>query len=211
MVAHELFGITGHVREVCDRLAQHGYAAVAPDFFQVGGPATELTEDADGRKRGFELLGALTRDQALDRAGQAIEYADSLTPGPVGLLGLSVGGHIAYLAAGEYEVAATAVAYAGWLAGTDIPLSQPEPTITRTERIAAPILVLVGEDDQLVGPSDRDAIATAFDAYPVDGRLVTYPGVGHGFLCATRASYNQAASQSAWDEIDGLFAANLGS
>src|SRR5690348_9415980 len=33
LVLMEAFGITGHIRGVCDRLAAAGIAALAPDFF----------------------------------------------------------------------------------------------------------------------------------------------------------------------------------
>ncbi len=47
--------------------------------------------------------------------------------------------------------------YGGWLPGTDIPLSQPSPTLDLTPGITGRMLYLVGEDDA----AQRDQIRTA--------------------------------------------------
>src|SRR4051794_35898997 len=112
IVAHELFGVTAHVRDVSERLAATGLAALAPEFMR----GTELPHNADGRDRGFERLHALTRDQVLADASAA---ADFLGGREVALLGLSLGGHIAYLAATELPASHLIAAYPGWLTNTD--------------------------------------------------------------------------------------------
>ena len=33
LVLHAWWGLTDHFKRVCDRLASHGYVALAPDFF----------------------------------------------------------------------------------------------------------------------------------------------------------------------------------
>ena len=67
--------------------------------------------------------------------------------------------------------------YGGWLPGTDIPLSQPSPTLDLTPGITGRMLYLVGEDDA----AQRDQIRTALGAAGTDHELVSYPGVGHAF------------------------------
>ncbi len=193
VVGMEMFGVTDYVRDLAVRLAEHGYTALAPDFYGLG---IELPATDEGRARGRELLQTLTRERVLADVQAAIEF---LGP-PVGMLGCSVGGHIAYLAATQLDLAATAAFYPGWLTGTEIPLSRPEPTIALAPR--GPLLVLTGEDDFLIGPADREQIAAAAE-------LVVYPGAAHGFFCHTRETYDAAASADAWERVHTLFEANL--
>lgn len=209
LVGMELFGISVHVREVCQRLAESGFLALAPDLYHRAAPGIELPEDAGGRERGFELLHQLTREQVLADVGAAVEWLNAAGSARVGMLGLSVGGHVAYLAATALGLAAVAVAYGGWIPTTDIPLSRPEPTLARTSRITARMLLIVGEQDRVVPPEHRRAIADELRTAGVRHEIVEYPGVGHGFLNHPRDAYDPLAAQDAWRRIEDLFAAEL--
>jgi carboxymethylenebutenolidase len=206
IVGAEIYGITGHVREVCERLAEMGYVALAPDMHHRTAPWVELAEDEPGLARGFELLNQLTREDALQDVRTAIDYLRSSGRDPIGMVGLSVGGHLAYLAASEFDLAAAVVVYGGWIPTTDIPLSQPQPTLTRTPSITGRLLVLVGEHDQVISPEQRRQIADALEAAKVRHDLVEYAGVGHGFLNDRRDTFDPAAAEDAWARIRLLFA-----
>jgi len=187
IVGMEMFGVTDYVRDLATSLAERGYTALAPDFYRTG---LELPATDEGRTKGRELLAQLTREQALEDVGRAIERIDARA-----MLGCSVGGHIAYLAATEFPLTAAAF-YPGWLTNSDIPLSQPEPTITRAPK--GRILVLTGEDDFLIVASDREQIAERAE-------LVVYPGAKHGFFCHTRDTYDPDASADAWQRVERHF------
>lgn len=120
------------------------------------------------------------------------------------MVGLSVGGHVAYLAASELGLPAVAVAYGGWIPTTDIPLSQPNPTLDKTSGISARVLLLVGEHDRLIPAEHRRQLAAALTDAGVHHELVTYPNTGHGFLSQRRDSYGPAAAEDAWRRIQKL-------
>ena len=205
VVGMELFGVTAHVRAVCDRIAGLGLLAYAPDLYHREAPGTELPEDAEGRERGFALLHRLTRDQAIADVRAAVAYLRVRGATEVGMVGLSVGGHVAYLAATAMELSAVAVVYGGWLPTSDIPLGRPEPTLARTPAITAPVLLLVGEDDHVVPYEHRRATAEALAAAGVPHEIVLYPGVGHGFLNEDRETHDPEAAEDAWRRIGRLF------
>jgi carboxymethylenebutenolidase len=209
IVGAEIYGITGHVRGACERLADMGYVALAPDLHHRTAPWVELAEDEQGLARGFELLHQLTRDDALQDVRAAIDYLRSSGSDRIGMVGLSVGGHLAYLAASEFDLAAAVIAYGGWIPTTDIPLSRPRPTLVRTPAIAGRLLVLVGEHDQLISPEQRRQIADALEAAGVRHEVVEYAGVGHGFLNDRRETFDAAATADAWARIRALFADEL--
>jgi len=124
------------------------------------------------------------------------------------MVGLSVGGHVAYLAATEFDLPAVAVSYGGWLPTTDIPLGRPEPTLARTAKITGRLLILVGEDDQVVPEGHRREIAQALRAAGVRHEIIEYPGMAHGFLSDRRATYTEAA-HGAWQRVQDLLTAEL--
>jgi carboxymethylenebutenolidase len=201
VVCHELFGVTMHIREVCERMAGLGWVALAPELYHRAGPAIELAHDDAGRERGFELLGELTRDGAIADVRAAVQHLRGAGVSRIALLGLSLGGHVAYLAATAIDVDLVICAYPGWLAGTEIALSQPEPTLTLTPNIAGRVLILTGSDDHAVPAADRTALATALESAAVDHELVVYPDTPHGFLCDRRDTYAPDQAADAWQRI----------
>lgn len=204
VVAPEMFGVSAHVRDVCERVARLGYVALAPDLYHRTAPGTELPHDATGRERGFALLRRVTRAEVLDDVGAALRHLRGCGCERAGIVGLSVGGHVAYLAATELDLAAVAVIYGGWIPTTDIPLSRPEPTLARTPGITGRVLVLVGEHDHVVPPEHRLLIAGALRAAGVEHEVVEYPGAPHGFLCDRRDTYDPDAAEDAWRRVGEL-------
>jgi len=117
------------------------------------------------------------------------------------MVGLSVGGHIAYLAATRFSLPAVAIFYGGWIPTTDITISQPEPTITATAHISGRVQMFVGSDDPIIPAEQRHQITDALTTAGVDHRLIEYPGVGHGFLCDRRASFHPEAANDASNRL----------
>jgi len=134
IVAHELFGVTADIRGVVDELARRGHTAIAPAFYHRALPDAELSRDAAGRETGFALLRQLTREQAIADVAATMRFLGNR---PIAMVGFSFGGHIAYLAATRLDLVATVVLYGGWLTGTEIPLSQPDPTVRATSHSTA--------------------------------------------------------------------------
>ncbi|HWH92822.1 MAG TPA: dienelactone hydrolase family protein [Baekduia sp.] len=210
VVFHELFGVSAHVRAVAERLAATGHVAIAPNLHHRIEPALELAHDAAGRTRGFALLESLTRDGVLADAGGAVDHLRRRGCERVGLVGLSLGGHVAYLVAtARDDLAAVVVAYGGWIPTTDIPLSRPEPTLARTPSITAPMLLLVAGADHAVDAEQPRAVAAALRDAGVRHEVVTWPTAQHGFLCEQRDTYDPEAAADAWARIDGFLAAEL--
>ncbi len=209
VVAHELFGVTAHIRDVCERLAASGLAALAPDFYHRAQARIELSHDETGRRRGFAELERLHREQVLADAGTAISYLHDTGVDRVGMLGLSLGGHIAYLAASAHRLQAVAALYPGWLTNTDIALSRPTPTVEATPAIQARVLLLCGTADHAVSDADLHQLEAALLAAGVEHELVTYPDTPHGFLCDRRDTYHAAAAEDAWRRIGELFDATV--
>src|SRR3989440_5832452 len=93
VVGFEMFGHTGYVRGVADRIARLGHTAIVPDFYHRFGPAIEVPADAAGRARGLALVQRLDRDGVVRDVRAALGY---LSPARAAFVGLSLGGHLGY-------------------------------------------------------------------------------------------------------------------
>ena len=208
IVAHELFGVNPDIRGVTDDLAESGYLTIAPEFYHRSAPAGRwLERDDAGRQEGFKHLNQLQRQQALDDAAACAGWL-SAQPGieRIAMIGFSAGGHLSYLAACRLPISATAVLYGGWLPTTDIPMSQPSPTLALTPGISGRILYLTGEDDALIDAGQRRQIRDALHAAGINHELITYPETAHAFFWPGTPAFNQKARDDAWSRILAMLA-----
>ena len=208
IVAHELFGVNPDIRQVAEDCAEAGYLTIAPEFYHRDSPPGHWLERTDtGRQQGFHLLHTLTREQAVADVAAAMQWLRA-APGieRIAMIGFSAGGHLSYLAACRLPVSRTAVLYGGWLPSTDIPMSQPTPTLELTPGITGRLLYLVGEEDSLIDAGQRGQIRDALRAAGTDHELVSYPGAGHAFFWPDTPAFNQAARADAWARILALLA-----
>ena len=209
IVAHELFGVNPGIRGVADDLASAGYLTLAPEFYHRSAPPGRwLERDDAGRTEGFGYLNQLRRPHALADTDAAIAWLRA-QPGieRIAMTGFSAGGHLAFLAACALDIDRTAVLYGGWLTSTDIPMSQPSPTLDLAAGINGRLLYLVGEDDFLITAEQRKQIAEALRAAGPGHEVVSYPGAAHAFWWPDTPQYNEQARQDAWSRMLALFAA----
>jgi carboxymethylenebutenolidase len=218
LVGFEMFGITGFVRRVADRLARAGYLALVPDFYHrqaSAGGHVELPADADGRARGLELLNGLSRELVRADAQAAIDALAGRpeSTGQAAFFGMSAGGHIAYYAASQIPLSALICLYPGWLADAGIGLSKVEPLLTLTPRIAklgTPVLFVAGANDHLFKPGEFDEIRDGLAEAGVHHEMIIYPGTPHGFFCDERDTYRPLAADDTWARATSLLSAEFG-
>jgi carboxymethylenebutenolidase len=208
IVAHELFAVNPDIRGVADDLAAAGYLTIAPEFYHREAPGGRwLARDDDGRQEGFRYLNRLTRQQALDDTSACIGWLRSQPAiEQVAMIGFSAGGHLSYLSACQLPVSRTAILYGGWLPTTDIPMSQPSPTLELTPGITGRVLFLVGEDDSLIDAGQRSRIRDALQAAGTDHEFVSYPGTAHAFFWPGTEAFSKQARDDAWSRILALLA-----
>jgi carboxymethylenebutenolidase len=188
LVLHAWWGLNDTIKAVCDRLAQSGFVAFAPDLYH-GKVADNI---ADAQKLGDAVDANFI--QAKAEVAQAAKYLNErVGPSDRGLsvVAFSLGGYYALdLAAAHPEMIRSVVLFygtAGTLGG-DWSKSQ------------ASYLGHFAENDQYETPSNVDSLEQALEAV---GRPVTfyrYSGVGHWFFEPDRPdAYNEAAATLAWD------------
>jgi carboxymethylenebutenolidase len=170
MLIQEIFGVTDHIRELCDGFAEDGYEVIAPSFYDRQEPGFAAGYDAESVARGVRYSTAAPWDQV---AGD-IQAAVSALAGPVFVTGFCWGGTAAWLAACRCE----GVAAASSFYGRRIP-----ELLDETPK--CPTILHFGKADASIPSETVEAIAAAHPDLPI----YLYDA-GHGFVSDRRADYN---------------------
>ena len=190
VVIQEIFGVNGHIRDICDRLAAQGYAAVAPALFDRIEPGVELDYGEPGVARGRDLKAAMIWENAVADLAAAVDAARQF--GAVGVVGFCWGGSLAWLAATRLN----SEVVVGFYGGQIVDFLDETPN--------CPMLLHFGEQDTAIPLADVEKIRLAHPRIPVH----LYPG-GHGFNCDRRASYHADSAALAWDRTMEFLRKNL--
>jgi carboxymethylenebutenolidase len=194
VVLHEAFGLTDDIIRITDRIVGRGYIALAPDLFSWGPTFRCLVAAFRSMRRGH---------------GRALADVDACRRhllgrpecnGRVGVVGFCMGGAFALLAAGRgYDAAAPNYGV--------LPRGLPDAL-----QDACPVVASYGADDPVLA-SAGDRLAAALRLADVPHDVVTYAGVGHGFMNhhdgwmgvidrVPGIGYDSDAASDAWRRID---------
>jgi carboxymethylenebutenolidase len=183
LVLHAWWGLTPYVRTVCDRLADAGFVAVAPDLHGDGRTADTPDE--------AEALLASTdpnRTAALVVASlSAVRSMPATTSDRVGVLGYSMGASWGLWSAARWpDHVAACVSFYG---GQDVDFSSAR----------AAFQVHVAEHDEFESDDDVNYLEAQLRLAGHEVELHRYPGTGHWFTEADRpAAYVPDAAELAW-------------
>lgn len=195
IVVQEWWGLDDHIRDVAQRLAREGFAALAPDLYH-GRVAREPNEAE-------KLMIALD----MNRASRELACgADHLASQPyirgrgIGAMGFCMGGGLALtLACDSPHIRAAAPFYG----------VNPDP-IDKVQNLRGPVLAIYAEHDSWAAPSVREELRQALEQYGRQHEIRAYPGTQHAFFNDTREDvYNHEAATDAWNRALAMFRENL--
>jgi len=154
----EIFQQTGPIERSARLMAGHGYAVLVPEVFHELNPiGTVLGYDDAGRDKGNADKSA--KDvQGYDTDNAAmIEYVKKQPwcTGAVGAMGFCIGGHLAFRAALQPEVKATACFYATDLHTNIIPNKPGQHSMDRLAEIKGELLMIWGKQDPHIPAAGR--------------------------------------------------------
>jgi carboxymethylenebutenolidase len=192
VVIQEIFGVNSHIRNICDRLANEGYAAIAPAIFDRIEPDFQSGYSPDEVAVARKFVAAPDWPAMLRDTQAAIDAVKNI--GPVGIVGFCLGGSVAYAAATKLSGLSAAVGYYG---GAVVRFADDKP--------AVPTQLHFGEKDSGIPLTDVETIK----AKRPDVEVLVYPGAQHGFNCDERASYDKPSADLAWQRTLAFFAKNL--
>lgn len=188
VVIQEIFGINAGIRRKCDKLAEEGYLAVAPDLFWQFEDGIELDPDIESEmQKALDLLGKFDQDQGVRDIEAAIKWARSQGCSKVGAVGYCLGGRLAYMTAARTDSDATVGYYA---VGVDNLLREKHA-------IANPLMLHIPTEDGFVDEETQKAMHEGLDDHP-KVTLHDYEGLDHGFA----TEFGKRRSEDAADLAD---------
>jgi carboxymethylenebutenolidase len=180
VVLHAWWGLNDDVLAYADRLADAGFAVLAPDMFD-GAVATEIEEAEKLSAKG---------DEGADRiAVSAVDaLAERLGPdAPLAVLGFSFGAAYAIWAPSERERLSATVVYYGTYYGTFLAKS------------TAAVLGHFAEHDDFEPEESIKALEDGLGEAGRDADIHRYPGTGHWFAEPSRDAYRAEAAELAFE------------
>ncbi|MDO9218621.1 MAG: dienelactone hydrolase family protein [Lacisediminimonas sp.] len=191
VVVHEIFGLTPHIKSLCDRLAAAGYIAIAPDLFAGQLDGGFLPYSPDGKKAGIGIKNQLGEEAM---AAQIAQCAAQLgAQHKLAVIGFCLGGTLAWLCAAAPGVACVAGYYS---VGLPRHLGlQPQ----------VPVLMHFGLHDASIPDTDIAAMRSAHPTVEIHEY-----DAGHAFNRDDDAAhYQQASADAAWQRTMTFFDQHL--
>ena len=200
VVIQEIFGVNAGIRRKCDKLAEDGYLAVAPDLFWQFEDGIELDPDIEPEMgKALDLFGKFDQDQGVRDIEAAIRYARSQGCAKVGAVGYCLGGRLAYMTAARTDSDASVGYYA---VGIDNLLREKQA-------IANPLMLHIPTEDGFVDKATQKAMHDGLGDHP-KVTLHDYEGLDHGFATEFGKRRSEEAAQLADSRTSAFFAEHLG-
>lgn len=157
----EIYQVTGPIRRLAAMIAGQGYVVAVPEVYHEYEPAgTVLAYDQPGTDRGNQLkitkpVAAFDADA---RAALAFLAGHPACTGKLATMGVCLGGHLAYRAALNPEVAAAACFYATDIHAGTLGKGRADDSLARMSELKAETLFIWGRQDPHVPFEGRERI-----------------------------------------------------
>jgi carboxymethylenebutenolidase len=178
----EIFQVTAPIRRTAALLAGHGFVVAVPEIYhEFEPPGTVLAYDQAGADRG-NTLKTIKELASYDGDARAVLQFLQGSPhctGKLGVLGICIGGHLAFRAAMNAEVRAAACFYATDIHKRGLGKRLNDDSLERIPQIRGELLMIWGRQDPHV---------------PLEGRLKIH------------AALNAAGTQFTWHEFNAAHA-----
>ena len=208
IVLMEAFGLNQWCKSICNRLAQSGFAAIAPDFYRG---AIYAYTDVPGA---IAKLKSLNDDAIMGDVGKSIEFLSGkpeINANGIGVIGFCMGGRYAFLSSSVHatKIKAAIAFYGGGIdAAAGNPLGQ-KSLLDRIPAIQSPIMLMYGSEDQLIAAEEHGRVASALSRAKKRYIMNQFPNAGHGFMSNDRDSFAPGAAAEAWMMTTGFLSTNL--
>jgi len=206
IVIHEIFGLNDDIRRITDRIADLGYAALAPDLYDREGLRMLCIA---------RTLMTLSRGQGdafadLDAARKFLQQQAGVDAARVGVIGFCMGGGFALMYAARAPIGVAATFYG------EVPKTADQL------RGVCPVLGGYGGQDKMFAAQGR-RLEKLLTEMGVEHDVKIYDDAGHSFMSRNRgvlasigrispmkAAYNPDAAEDSWKRIEAFFGRHLG-
>ncbi len=172
VVIQEIFGVNAGIRRKCDKLAEAGYLAIAPDLFWRFEPGVDLDPDKPEEfQQALKWMGKFDQNMGIRDIEATIRHARSLSAGgKIGCVGYCLGGRLAYMTAARTDIDASVGYYGVGIDGL----------LREKNAISNPLMLHIPTADGFVDADTQKAMHEGLDSHP-KVTLHDYEGLDHGF------------------------------
>jgi carboxymethylenebutenolidase len=193
VLIQEIFGLTEHIKECCDKFAAEGYEVLGPAVYDREAPGFEANYSPEDIQKAMKIArGEHPFDLSVKDSQTCIDALKA--KGPVFITGYCYGGSVTWAAACQCTGLAAASGYYG---GNIVQMIDQQPK--------CPTILHFGEHDHGI---PMEAVNKIKAAHP-EVKVYVYDA-GHGFNSDRRADYNEAAHKLGMQRTLELFRANGG-
>ncbi|MFN3232761.1 MAG: dienelactone hydrolase family protein [Alphaproteobacteria bacterium] len=192
VLIQEIFGVTPHIRELCDHFAAHGYETLAPAIFDRIARDAAFGYDQKDIDAAVECAGQsgveipmLDIQACVDRLGKT---------GPVAITGFCYGGSLTWMAASRVNGLACAVGFYGRLIPDHL-----------DEHPKCPTMLHFGSRDKTI---PLDAVRRTAEAHP-DVKVHIYRA-DHGFWSDRPANHDEPSIEKSGARTLAFFEQHMG-
>ena len=199
LVVQEIFGVHEHIKDVCRRLAQRGYLAIAPELFARQGDPRPYTNT---QQLIAEVVSKVPDAQVMGDLDACVRWARAQGGdlARLGITGFCWGGRITWLYAAHNPQVRAGVAWYGRLVGAQNDLTPRNP-VDIAANLYGPVLGLYGGADTGIPLDSIEKMKVALaagDAAAKASRFVVYPDAPHAFHADYRPSYRKESADDGW-------------
>jgi carboxymethylenebutenolidase len=194
VVIHEIYGLNDQIKEICQRFAAAGYAALAVDLFTDRNRAVCMTRYMAGM-----LLGSVNRYGVSDLKSALTYLAKNraIDAKRLGAIGFCMGGSFAVAwACTDSRLKAIAPFYA----------VNPRP-LDVVSRLC-PVVGSYPEND-FTAKAGR-TLDVELDKHDIAHDIKVYPGTEHSFFNTESKAYNKDAAKDSWVRVMKFFGDQIG-
>jgi carboxymethylenebutenolidase len=208
----EIFQITGPIRRTAAMIASHGYVVAAPEIYHELEPAgCVLAYDQAGADMGNADKIAKELSAYDDDARAALEFlvVHPACTGKLGVMGICIGGHLAFRAAMNSDVLAAACFYATDIHKGSLAKGMKDDSLARAGEIKGELLHIWGRQDPHVPFEGRTLIRARLEEAGVRYQWHEVNGA-HAFLRDEGPRYDAALARQCYGLVLELFHRRLG-
>jgi carboxymethylenebutenolidase len=213
VVIHEAGGLGEHIRDVVNRFANLGYAALGVDLYTREGGPPPMDDMQAVMKRLFAMSDATALGD-LEGAADLLRARED-TNSKVGCIGFCMGGRYALLFACASDRLDAAVDCWGGFSDRatfeeHTTPERPTPPLELADELHCPLLGAVGAEDQNPSPELARQLRERAQKSGQEIQVDVYEGAGHAFFADYRPSYRPAPAAELWERIVPFLARHLG-
>ena len=211
----DAYGVRPRIEQMADRIAERGYAVLAPNVFYRAGrspvlPFPDMSDEgarADFFKSVRPLMGQLTPERLAADGGAYLDELGRVADGPVAITGYCMGARVGLRIAAAHpdRVAALAGFHGGGLATDD-----PDSPHRSVGALRGEVYFGHADQDRSNSAEQIATLDAALEEAGVTHRSEVYAGAAHGYTMSDTPAYDEQAAERHFSALFDLLERRLG-